>query len=116
MIRKAGAADPPGAVRKAGMSWDSDAQRVLVPEDGKWLDFSVVNTWDLGSAEHQATLKSKYPAILRKYGELTAAPEVKSATVWCIEVKGRRFFVIITKDKADVQTFHAFDATVHELA
>lgn len=101
-------------MREAALAFDSDVRRTLVPEDGKWLDFSVTHTFDLGLPEHQAALKAKYPAILRKYAELTSAPDVKTGTIWCVDVKGRKFFVIVTKDRKDQQTFHAFDAMVRE--
>ncbi len=117
MIRKPQPPPDPGlGVRKSAFTFDSNtAQRTLVPEDGKWLEFAVSHRFDLGQAEHLNQLKARYPAIVRKYAELTGQPGVKSATVWCLDVGGRKFFVIITRDARDTQSFHAFDAQSREL-
>ena len=113
MIPKSGG-PPPSVARQAGLIFDSEVRRALVPEDGKWLEFSVTHTVDLAAPDQLAGLKAKYPGILKKYAELIAAPDIKTATVWCVDVKGRKFFVIVTKDAKSQQAFHAFDAQVHE--
>jgi hypothetical protein len=115
MIRKGGGpSDPSSVMRQSALTFDSDVRHTVVPEDGKWLDFSITQTLDLSVPAQLNALKAKYPAIMRKYNELTSAPGIKTATVWCVDVKSRKFFVIITKDQRDQQTFHAFDALVHE--
>ena len=115
MIRKGGGpTDPSSVMRQSALTFDSEVQRTLVPEDGKWLDFTISQNLDMGVPAQLAALKAKYPAIMRKYAELTSAPGVKTATVWCVDVKNRKFFVIITKDAHDQQVFHAYDSGVHE--
>jgi hypothetical protein len=116
VIRKSGGpTDPSAILRQSALAFDSEVRRTLVPEDGKWLEFSISHTVDLAAPDQLNALKAKYPGILKKYAELTSAAEVKTATVWCVDAHGRKFFVIITKDKHDQQSFHAYDAQVREL-
>jgi hypothetical protein len=116
MIPKGGG-PPAGSsvLRQSALTFDSEVRRTLVPEDGKWLEFSVTQTFDLALPEHLTALKAKYPAMMKKHAELLSAPGIKTATVWSVDVKGRKFFVIVTKDKRDQQAFHAFDALVREI-
>ena len=114
MIPKSGGPSDPAGASRPGLIFDSEVRRTLVPEDGKWLEFTVSHTYDLNAPDHLAALKARFPGVIKKYNELLAGPDIRSATVWCVDVKGRKFFLIVTKDARHQQAFHAFDAQAHE--